>query len=175
MKSIKNSMASSLRQLNGRLPSQDELVTLFQEASAIVNNTPLYDFSPDPTKDYPLTPAMLLTLKERPNPPDIEVFSKEDLLQYGTKRWRRVQFLADQFWSKWKKEYLHTLQLRQKWKTKNSILKEGDLVLLKGTTKRNYWPVCVVTELLKNRDGLVRNVKLRVTGPKPKILQRALF
>ena len=34
---------------------------------------------------------------------------------YIRKRWRRVQYLAALFWSRWKREYLLTLHQRQKW------------------------------------------------------------
>ena len=39
-----------------------------------------------------------------------------DLLDlYSRKRWRRVQHLANEFWTRWRKEFLLTLQEHQKW------------------------------------------------------------
>ena len=67
--------------------------------------------SNEPYDLEPLTPNHLLLLK--PNgllPPG--VFDKRDL--YFRKQWRQVQYLANVFWSRWIKEYLPTLQHRQK-------------------------------------------------------------
>ena len=47
-------------------------------------------------------------------------FVREDL--YGQKRWRQVQYLAEQFWSRWRKEYLHDITVRQRWHTPKRIL-----------------------------------------------------
>ena len=38
---------------------------------------------------------------------------KED--SFSTKRWRKVQFLADHYWKKWIREYLPTLRKSSKW------------------------------------------------------------
>lgn len=147
---IKNVMSSSMRQLGERVLSRDELVTLFQEASANAN---------DPV---PLTPAMLLTLKDQPNSPPPEQFTKDDLLQYGKSRWRRVQYLADQFWSRWRTHYLHTLQARHKWTQRNHSVNIGDVVLLNDKSKRHMWPVAVIIDVKKSRDGLVRSVTIKL-------------
>ena len=172
---VKTAMSSSLRQLNNRLLSRDEMTTLFQEGCSIVNNTPLWDFSPHPNKCAPLSPAMLLTLRDAPNPPAAESFTENDLLQYGGRRWRRVQYLAEQFWCSWRNHHLNTLQLRYKWKIKNRNVNIGDIVLLKGKSKRNNWPIGVVTDMKKSRDGLVRSVAIRLPGEPPRLLERALF
>ena len=42
-------------------------------------------------------------------------FVRPDL--YSRRQWRRVQYLADKFWSRWRKEFLSTLQARWKWTT----------------------------------------------------------
>jgi len=118
---------------------------------------------------------MLLTSKEAPNPPPVENFSTNDILTYGKRRWRRVQFLADQFWCRWKTNYLTSLQTRNKWKTKQ-LVKVGDIVLVRGKTKRNQWPVASIVELKTSQDGLVRSIKLKIptSDNNFKILERAL-
>ena len=47
---------------------------------------------------------------------------------YSRKRWRRVQQLTNEFWQRWRKSYLQTLQTRQKWTTPQKNLEEGDTV-----------------------------------------------
>ena len=46
-------------------------------------------------------------------PPPADKFQMEDL--YTRKYWRRVQHLANEFWCRWRKEILLSLQERQKW------------------------------------------------------------
>lgn len=43
-------------------------------------------------------------------------------------QWMRVQQLADMFWTRWRSEYLHTLQVRRKWQTCSPSLQTGDIV-----------------------------------------------
>ena len=70
--------------------NRDDLYTLFQEASAIINNTPMWEVSSDPNEPFPLTPAMLLTLKDQGNPPPLNSFTEKDIQAYGRRRYRRV-------------------------------------------------------------------------------------
>ena len=39
------------------------------------------------------------------------------IFDYKRKRWRRVQYILNVFWQRWKAEYLQTLQTRNKWNT----------------------------------------------------------
>merc|ERR1711973_942053 len=89
------------------------------------------------------------------------VFQKEYL--YCRKRWRVVQQLANEFWSRWRKEYLQSLQPRQKWTEERRNLQVGDVVLLKEEgAGRCHWPIARVCEVHKSKDGHVRSVSLKV-------------
>ena len=76
-----------------------------------------------------------------------------------------MQYLADIFWKRWVKEYLPTLQVRQKWFRPRRNLAIGDLVLVMDQTMpRNCWPLGKVIEVNSGRDGLVRSVKVKSKG-----------
>ena len=47
---------------------------------------------------------MLLTMKTRPLAPTPGQFVRQDL--HARNWWRNAQYLADQFWVRWKKEYV---------------------------------------------------------------------
>lgn len=127
------------------------LTTLMAEVSAIVNARPLVPVSSNPEAPEILTPATLLTQKSQQlKQPVGEI-----------KQWKRVQHLANVFWSRWRKEYLPTLQPRRKWQDKSRNLQEGDLVLLcSKDAPRNDWPLARVTKAQPDRDGKVRKVDL---------------
>ncbi|KAL0194543.1 hypothetical protein M9458_008115, partial [Cirrhinus mrigala] len=89
-------------------------------------------------------------------------FVGEDV--YGTKRWRRIQHLIKQFWSRWKKEYLLNISMRQKWHVVRRNLKVNDVVLIKEDLfPRNQWQLGRIVETTVDSDGLVRRVKVRVS------------
>ena len=84
----------------------ESLQTLMCEAESIINGRPLTTVSNDPRDLEPLTPNHLLLLRQdTPLPPGI--LEKNDTL--SRRRWRQVQYLADVFWKRWKKEYLPLL------------------------------------------------------------------
>jgi hypothetical protein len=60
--------------------------------------------------------------------------------------------------------YLHTLRARHKWKQKTPAGNIGDVVLLNDKSKRNSWPVGVVVDVKKSRDGLVRSVTVKLSN-----------
>ena len=75
---------------------------------------------------------------------------------------RRVQYLVEQFWTRWRKEYLLTLTERRKWTRRKPCLRVGDVVLIKEQlARRNEWPTALVTSVNKSEDGLVRSATLR--------------
>lgn len=58
---------------------------------------------------------------------------------------------------------MQTLQSRQKWRSHESNLQNGDVVLLKEKcVSRNEWPLGVVNNVFPSDDDLVRKVEIRV-------------
>ncbi|KAJ8048321.1 hypothetical protein HOLleu_00586 [Holothuria leucospilota] len=102
----------------------------------------------------PLTPNMLLTMSSPVMPPG--VFDKKDV--YVRRRWRQVQYLADLFWGRWRKEYLPLMQKRQKWFSPKRNIQKGDIVvIIDETLPRNGWLVGRVLETRVDCSGHVRS------------------
>lgn len=140
--------------------THDVLCTLMMEAAAVINARPLVPVSNDPESPSILSPTMILTQKVGVSPPQGE-FTSKDLY---TKQWRQVQNLADEFWRRWRQEYLPTLQNRRKWTETKRDLKVGDIVLLKDCQAvRNKWPMAKITAVFPGRDGRVREVQLKTS------------
>ena len=77
------------------------------------------------------------------------------------KQWKRVQHLADVFWSRWRREYRLTLQPHRKWQNMTPNVQKGDLVLLRcKDAPRNDWPLSRVTRAQADSDGMVQGVDL---------------
>jgi len=143
----------------GRL-DDSSLRTFFYEAMAVINSRPLaVKQLNNPMDPEPLTPNHLIQMKDDSALPPPGKFVKEDM--YVSKRWRRVQYLTEVFWGRWRKEYLLYLNEKQKWTVPRRNLKVGDVVMLKDdTSPRMEWPLAVIKEAEPGEDGLVRRVKL---------------
>ena len=117
-------------------------------------------------------PNHLLTLKTQVVLPPPGKFESPD--QYCRKRWRRVQYLANQLWLRCQKEYCALLQKRQKWTTPKRCMKEGDVVLVcDNESPRNQWPLAVVSKVFPSCDQLVRNVQIMTAkGGERKFFER---
>ena len=159
--SVKRVLDATLLLLKTRHLSRDEFSTVIQESAAIVNHTPLGEISCDPTEPFPVSPAMLLNLRESNSGPQPET-SEKDLLSYGSRRWRRVQHLSEQFWIGWQKDYLAKQQARAKWLRPKRNLRVGDIVLMREKAPRMTWPMAIVEEANPSADGLVRKVTIRL-------------
>lgn len=161
--SIRRVLEKSIFLAGPRGLSMDEFQTLLAEASNVVNHTPLYDLTDHPDDPAPLTPHMFLTLRENCRSCDMNNITEEDLLSYGTRRWRRVKYLANQFWKRWRSEGLLDVRRRLKWKRKKTCAKPGDLVLLiQKNIPRNHWPCGRIISVNTSSDSLVRSVEVRI-------------
>ena len=121
---IRRILDAMLLELGSSQLTHELQVTLMSEVAAIVNSRPITAIPSDIYEPHPLSPAMLLTQKTRPLGPLPGSFTARDL--YARQRWRKVQFLADQFWTRWKREYVNNLQARKKWTQKRRNLAVGD-------------------------------------------------
>ena len=169
------SVLSGLLEDHAQQLDDEALRTLFTEAENIVNSRPLtIDNLTDPEAPEPITPNHLLTLKAKVVLPPPGNFSRPDL--YSRRRWRRIQYLSDQFWRRWQKEYCLLQQKRQKWSNVSPNSQVGDIVLIRDEScPRNQWPLGRVTEVYPSEDGLVRKVLLSVTqSGKKKFFERPI-
>lgn len=144
IRTIRSVLTSILDQSSRTLDSSS-LRTYLYEVMAIVNSRPITThLLNDPTGPQPLKLNLLLTMKSSIILPPPGDFVKEDI--YLRKRWRRVQYLANEFWQRWKKEYLLSLQQRQRWHKTKRNAKVNDIVIIQDdTTPRNDWKLAKVT------------------------------
>lgn len=161
IRTARNVLSVLLDQCGSQL-NDESLQTFMTVVEAVVNSRPLtVENLTSPDAMEPLTPNHLLTAKSRVVLPPPGVFQRADL--YLRKRWRRVQHLANEFWTRWKKEFLHTLQERQKWMRPRRNLQLDDVVIISNDyLPRNTWQIARVEDVYRDPDGYVRKVKLAV-------------
>ncbi|XP_013402109.1 uncharacterized protein LOC106167786 [Lingula anatina] len=157
IRTVREILNSVLQLCPGRM-DDSSLRTVFYEVMSIGNSRPLtVSEINDPKTLEPLTPNHILTAKADILFPPPGNFVREDLFLQ-----KRVQYLLEQFWSRWKKEYISQISLRQKWHEPRHNMRKGDVVLIKDIElPRNQWPLARVVEANADDDGLVRRVKVR--------------
>ena len=154
IRTVRNILNVILYQHGSRLDTSS-LRTFMYEVMALVNSRPLtathlYDHELDP-----LTPNHLITMKASIVTPPPGDFGKEDI--YARKRWKRVQQLTNDFWNRWKNEYLLNLQHRQKWTKPSRSLQINDIVVVRNEhTYRGEWKLGKVVEILGSTDHTLR-------------------
>ena len=169
------SVLSILLQEQGSQLDDEALRTLMTEVENVINSRPLtVENLSEPGFPEPITPNHLLTSKTEIVFPPPGSFERVDL--YSRKRWRRVQFMANQFWFRWRRECSPLLYTRQKWNMPQRDCKVGDIVMLQDDDlPRNQWPLTRVTEALPSKDGRIRKVQiLLVQDGKRKLLERPI-
>ena len=152
--------------------TDESLQTLLTEVEPNVNSRPLTtDVINDVTSPVQLSPINLLTMKSRVVMPPPGVFTSADT--YCRKHWRRVQHLSNEFWSRWRKEVLLTLQNRQKWSNKTRNCEIGDIALVKDDMERNRWHMAKIVATYKDFKGVVRSVRL-LMGSVDRVSQKSI-
>ena len=159
---IKSVKASINAVLKVQSVPEPVLRTLLVDIEGILNSKPLGYVSSDAADVDPITPNVLLLGRLDPSTPPI-VYAEGERL--SRRRWRHSQVLADQFWSRFVRYYLPTMQSRSKWQEETRNLKTGDVVLIADPQLiRAHWPVGTITEVLPSQDGRIRVVKVQVKG-----------
>ena len=170
IRTVRSVLAGLLKEHPAKL-NDESLRTLLVEVEAIVNSRPLAVDNLNDETIEPLTPNHLLTMKSKVLLAPPGVFQKADV--YCRKRWRRVQYLANEFWQRFSKEYVRVSQVRQKWNTPRRNIAVNDIVLvLDKDLPRNKWAKGRVVEVFPGEDKLVRHVDVKV-GPNT-ILKRPI-
>ena len=177
---IRSTKRCLIKNIGRSLLNYAELGTILVEIERVINSRPLtYVFDDQEGITYPLTPSQLVNgrnLSMMPNESHHEVVSTHESL---SKRARYHQRVLSQFTKRWRNEYLLSLleAYRPRNGSKEPPINTGDIVILRNDfTKRCFWKLCKVVELLKGRDGSVRAARVQVASAdgNKKVLNRAL-
>ena len=166
--------------------SYDELLTAITEVEAIINSRPLSYITPDDL-DEPLTPSHLLMGRRILSLPDglshqVEIEDSEFQINPAnlTRRVKHFNITLNQFWKRWRHEYLIELREAHRHANRTSTgtpIAVGDLVVVHSENQpRGFWKLAKVEETIIGRDGKIRGAILKVSSSngKPVTLQRPL-
>ena len=120
---------------------EESLQTPMTETEAVISSRPLTVEAIN--EDFKLlSPNNLLPTKSKVVMLPPGVFQIPDL--YCRKRWRRVPHVMNDFWCRWSREFVHTLQERQRWTKIKWNFRINDIALLKEDAPRNQSPLCKI-------------------------------
>ena len=168
---IKRAKQHLRKVMGNKVLTFEELGTLFCQIELILNSRPICPISEDPNDDTILTPAHLclggkldcLPLKETAGCNRSTEEEASD--STAVRKWAHLQNLTIHFWRRWTKEYVTSLQERNKWKRETSGLKVGDVVYVTDdNTPPLQWPLARVSYVYSGPDGFVRVVKIKTAN-----------
>ena len=158
-KAIKKTLGRALSTLT-------ELQTLAVEVEAILNDRPHVS---DVSDEEPLTPSHLLYGRRITHLPYPEIENEVSDPTFGDEsplrqRANKQALILQQFWYRWKHEYLTSLrEFRRNTGTNKQSIKKGDVVLVHDESPRLTWKLAVVECLIKGGDGLIRAANIRTS------------
>ena len=132
----------------------------------MLNNRPLTYISSNVSDQEPLTPSHLLygTLTKLLSYPldDENASNTGNVHRNLNKLWEHRRLLTDQFWKRWKQEYLTSLrEFHRTTGTNTQKVTVGDIVQIHDDSPRNTWKVAVIDSLVYGKDGLARSAVIR--------------
>jgi transposase InsO family protein len=145
--------------LESRSINDEVLRTVFAEVTSFLNSRPLTHFHTDPSEPEPLTPNHFLIGGPHPH----RVPDEEQAFDGVTRRrWKQSQFIVNQFWRRWMREYLPSLMERKKWEKSVRPLRVGDKVLIMDENlKRGEWLTGSIIAVHPGDDGVIRKATVQ--------------
>ena len=140
----------------------ERLSTLSCDVEAIINGRPLTTVSDDPNDECSLTPNHPLLLRGRREVHySPQVLFKAVIFMESAEGMYNIS--ADQFWKRWLRKYLPTLQFRQKWVQPKRNMECGHIVLIADdNTPRKCWHLGRIIKTFPGKDGrLVRSAQVK--------------
>ncbi|KAI8441772.1 hypothetical protein MSG28_005461 [Choristoneura fumiferana] len=149
------------RVIGDQLLTYEEMLTVLTQIESVLNSRPLTLLNADPSEPTALTPSHFLTLGPVNSLHNVDVSSLSLNL---VKRKYLLDKIIQSFWKRWRVEYLHTLQMRQKWNTASNPITKGTIVLLNiDNVPPLKWPLGVIEDVFPGKDGVIRVVSANAT------------
>ena len=157
VKLTKKALRSVIRD---RIFTEESLHTFILEVESTINSRPLTPLSDDINDFEALTPNHFLLGRASPNLPIIYSPQHNNLKS----KWKQVQSTLNEFWKRWAKEYLPTINERAKWRHPIRNVQEGDLVVISEKDIQRYkWPLARVISVITSDDGITRVAKVKTS------------
>ncbi|XP_072382493.1 uncharacterized protein [Diabrotica undecimpunctata] len=143
-----------VRIVGAQILTYEEFYTVLTLIEAVLNSRPLTPLTNDVEDLNALTPGHFLTLEPLISL-SVPNFSEVSFNRLST--WQLLQCIHRDFWTRWRKEYLHNLQQKSKWLDSGFVPKIGALVVLKEDNLAPcQWPLARLVELHKGKDDVAR-------------------
>lgn len=147
----------------------EELSTLLAEVEATLNSRPL-TYPDEDDLEEALTPSHLVTGYRILSLPDSTTEEDEDYNPTPEGLTRRMKHLAqiqDNFWRRWKREYLAELRDHHRWAENTpgveQTITEGEPVVVYDEAQpRGMWRLGKVEALIRSTDGCIRAAEIKV-------------
>lgn len=140
----------------------EQMYTLVVQIEAILNSRPLCVVPTDCEDINVLTPGHFLIhrpITQLPDPPLLDIKSSR------LDQWQHVQQMQQHFWKRWHDEYLHTLQQRSKWHTRQPNTIVGEIVLLlDDNLPPSDWRLGRIIEVYPDKHGIVRKMDIQTAA-----------
>ncbi|XP_058818122.1 uncharacterized protein LOC131685002 [Topomyia yanbarensis] len=154
------SAKSTMQALNADHRMNDEiLLTVIAETEEIINSRPLVYMPEESPHSEALTPNHFI--RGRSSGLQNLAIVPTDLADALRSTYKRSQYVSDDLWKRWIKEYLPSLNLRTKWLEESKPLEPGRLVFIVDDNGRNGWVRGVVVKVFPGKDGRIRQATVR--------------
>lgn len=135
---------------------------MLAQVEGCLNSRPLTPISDNPEDLEPLTPAHFLTNGSLQTIPDPDL-STVNITRLN--RWQLVQRQLQDFWVRWRMEYLSQLQGRTKnWKSPVPIVEGRLCVIVDSLQPPMKWKMGRIIQVHPGADGVTRVVTLKIAN-----------
>ncbi|XP_054713437.1 uncharacterized protein LOC129222899 [Uloborus diversus] len=156
--SIKLAKRHLVKITRGALLNFEELSTLLCQIEACLNSRPLTSLSTNVNDFQALTPGHFLIGSPLLEIPESD--SANNHLSFYS-RWRLLLQLKEQFWRRWSKDYLQSLQPRTRWTRAGRQLQLGQMVLVEDKASPQGFILGRIARIFPGKDDITRVVSIR--------------
>lgn len=137
----------------------EEMQTFICQVEACLNSRPLCENNDNPSDLSALTPGHFLVNIALLTVPEPSLLSEKT---NRLDRWQQIQQMRQNFWTKWRDDYLSLLMQRPKWKNHLPNLNVGELVLVRDDRHPScQWSLARIVEVHPGQDEIVHVVTVR--------------